>query len=578
MIPEQPPISTAVLKSYLMYNNIKNVVTLDLSLDFFYYLLERMRISEEFDAFTVMGLKIAALDYLNNILEFDLETFSYKRITSKNEVSHWAAPMPFSYSELLSLLETNPSCLDEFLDDTKKNIYVRYIEEKIQLNSFGFKDGDFFGFSIIGFFQVIPTLTIAKCLKRHFPNCKICFGGPWVTLYVNELPSLFSSKMSNYVDFFSFAEGEESLVKIIEYIHGDCKIEEIPNALIRYNGDYVNSNLFSIFNVNTYSSPPDYTDFHLDKYLSFIEGEGRISVQSSRGCYHNKCSFCNALTNLQCKKLRQKSLDCFFSEIEILIKRHPTVKVFDFADSVSSKQRLILLSDLFQKYDLSWEIDIRLEKWVDDELIDSVKKSRGLLRFGLESVSQRLLDLHQKGNDMTVVNAIMERCKRHNYKPFIMTIVGLPSETANEAFQLRDFLVSNIHYCYPLVEDFNLEKNTDIFYNPATYGIIINKPDSIFVPHLSFIRMSGYSSSEERIVYEKVFMDVMHSLYEKQLVDADSFEWKHVDFELVVDDSFAFIMHGCYNGKPFQGLNPHFKQALYSNGMFLNNEAAVVFN
>ena len=577
MIPEQPPISTAVLKSFLLCKTSYCVANIDLSLDFFYYLIDIIEIEEDYDYTTALGLKIAVLDYLNNTLEFDLESFEYNTVSSRNEVSHWAAPMPFSYSELLPLLETDPYSFDSFLDNETKNIYVNYIERIISSQKMQFGNGDFFGFSIIGFFQVVPALTIAKCLKKYFPGCKICFGGPWVTLYIDKISELFSSIIHNYIDFFSYAEGEESIEKILMYLHGDCDIQNIPNVLIRINGEYINSNFFSIFNINSYSSPPDYTDFHLEKYLSFIEGEGRLSVQSSRGCYHNKCSFCNALTNLKCKKLRQKRIDDFIAEIEILIKRHPNVKVYDFADSVSSKKRLLLLSDLFMKYNLSWEIDIRLEKWVDDELIEKVKQSKGLLRFGLESVSQRLLDLHQKGNDMTVVNVIMERCKHHSYKPFIMTIVGLPSETIEETVQLRDFFVSYINYCYPLVEDFNLERNTDIYFHPDKYSIEIDRSTSILSPHLSFTRKSGYGNDQEKDIYEQVFMDVMRSFYLDQLVDFDSFNWQTVNFSFNVNGILNYKICGKYNGVKFQSLNPHFKQALYSYNMFLKDDAAVIF-
>lgn len=578
MIPEQPPIATAVLKSYLSYKTSFHVTNVDLSLDFFYYLMNNISLAEEYDKTTTLGIKIAFLDYLNNTLELDLDSLTYKTITSRNEVSHWAAPMPFSYSELLPLLESNPNLLDEFLEDEDKNIYVRYIEKVLLSKGIAIDDDDFIGFSVIGFFQVIPALTIAKCIKKHYPKCNICFGGPWVTLYIDQIPEIISTPISNYIDFFSYAEGEESIERILAYLNNSCDINSIPNALIRTKGKYIKSTLFSIFNVNSYSSPPDYTDFSLEKYLSFIEGEGRLSVQSSRGCYHNKCSFCNALTNLQCKTLRQKSIESFSSEIEVLIKRHPCVKVYDFADSVSSKKRLLQLSDLFEKNNLKWEIDIRLEKWVDDELIERVKQSEGLLRFGLESVSQRLLDLHQKGNNMDVVRSIMERCKLHNYKPFIMTIVGLPSETVDEAIQLRDFLVSYSHYCIPLVEDFNLERNTDIFFNPEKYSIIIDQSTSVLSPRLSFRRTTGYSSSEEKRIYETVFMDVMHSYYGNEIVSATSFTWTPIHLTFTFSKFYTSTKCGKYNCKPFQGLNPHFKQAMHSFGLFLSDDAAIIFD
>lgn len=578
MFPEQPVISIAVLKTYLMQKKIGLFKCADLNKEFFYYLIDKISKKDTgYDSITELGIKVAALDYINNTMKFDIESLEYKRIKNQNETSHWAPPFPFSYYELVPYIEKDPQIVDSFLN-SEKNIYVKFFEQLLEERKIKIDYIDFYGLSIIGFFQVIPALTIAKCIKQRNPNAKICFGGPWITLYAEKLTDLFSKNvLTDYIDFFSIAEGEYSIEKILEYMKGNVEINEIPNAIVKIDDVFVDTELFEIFNMSDSTLPPDYSDFELEKYFSFIEGEGRISVQSSRGCYHNKCSFCNALTNLRCKTLRQKDIELFIDELRKLKEQFPSVRVIDFADCVSSKKRLLSLAEFFKENDLKWEIDIRLEKWIDDELISAVKNSNGLLRFGLEAVSQRLLDLHNKGNKMTIVIEIMERCKQFSYKPFIMTIVGLPSETIQEAYELESFLLKYIDNCIPLVEDFNLERNTDIYYNPEKYNIEILPETSFLDPYISFIRKEGYSSAEEKKIYESVFINIMKASFDLALVQKEDFQWEFFNLLFDIPEINVSQIQGIYNGIPFTELNPHFKQALYAKGIFVKNMSAVMF-
>ncbi len=389
---------------------------------------------------------------------------------------------------------------------------------------------------------------------------------------------LFSDNpLSRYIDFFSIAEGEYSIEKIISYLKKEIDYYDIPNALVKIGNTFIDTNNCMLLDTKDLSFP-DYSDFELEKYFSFIEGQGRLGVQSSRGCYHNKCSFCNALTNLNCKQLRQKNIKLFINELKMIKKLYPEVKIIDFADSVSSKYRLMKLSDFFFKNKLGWEIDIRFENWVDDELIKAVKLSNGLLRFGMETVSQRLLDLHGKGNNMLIVSEIIERCKRNNYKPYIMTIVGLPSETFGEAKELEQFLINYIDDCEILVEDFNLERKTDIYFNPEKYGIKLMPDISFLNVPISFLRKEGYSSDREKVVYESIFMSIMRASYKDLVVNGEFFEWKDITIFINIQVLEQQILYGKYNNVEFLELNPHFKQALYSKGIYIKNMAAVVFN
>lgn len=575
LLPEQPPVSIAVLKSYLSCKGYTDIECLDWNMEFFYYIQNFIELDQPIGVGkNRLGIKIAILDILNNNLMLNQRYQYIIKEKYSQQISHWAPPFAFSYYELLSKIENDAEAVNDFLDNPNNvyNGFFNYLETQNRNSLFWC---EYIGFSIIGFFQVIPALTLAKRIKQVNPSIHISFGGPWVTLFSDVLISCFGgNSLFDYVDSFSIGEGEYAVEALLEYISGVRNYEDVPNTILKVGNEYKDISTFVQFNMDDNTFPPDYRDFDLEKYLSFIEGEGRITVQSSRGCYHHRCSFCNALTNLNSKNLRQKNISNFINDLEILYKRHPNVKVFDFADNVSSPERLYALADFFEKKELAWEIDIRLDKWVDTSIISRALETNGLLRFGLESVSQSLLDLHQKGNNMSVVNTILNICMRLNYKPYIMTIIGLPGETEEEAYDLCEYLISRIDHIIPLVEDFNLERNTDIFFHPNQYGIKIFK-NSKLAPYIPFEREAGYSSNLADKIYEDIFVKINKAAYKELIMDIPPIFTNKINAFININDNLKMKIELQYNDEDFHDLNPHFKQALQKRGLYLKNNACI---
>jgi len=581
LLPETPPISIAVLKSYLHQNGFKKVSCFDMNLEFYYYIMNQIQISpSEFDDFTELGIKSHFLEALNNSLILD-EEYKYQISNLKDATSHWSAPFVFSYHELLENLgkiEFNEK-INKFINDDENNVYVSFFQFSMKEENFSSSvlNANHIGFSIIGFYQAIPAICIASYIKHINPSVHITFGGPWVTLYEEVLPdAIIRSKLDRYIDSFCYSEGEDALKFLLQYLEKKINHDSIPNIILKVGNKYVKNLNYAISDFQNVPLP-DYSDFDTTKYISFIEHNGRLTVQSSRGCYHAKCSFCNALTNLSCKNYRQKDINDFLHDIDSLISDYPNVKVVDFADSVCSKKRLVAIARRFiDKYPkISWEIDIRLEQWIDEELISLMKQSKGILRFGLETTSPRLLKLVNKGNDMENVNRIIGLCKKFNYKPLLMAIIGLPSETIKEAYQLKDFLISNVDNFSILVEDFNLERNTDIYFYPDQYGIKLDRNTSDLSPHYKFYRLLGYSSDEEYNIYNNVFLEVNKIIY-GNTHNRKNFNWIEYKIDLSIKGSKKICSILEYNRMNISEIDPHFKQYLFKNNIFPDSDAVIL--
>jgi radical SAM superfamily enzyme YgiQ (UPF0313 family) len=255
---------------------------------------------------------------------------------------------------------------------------------------------------------------------------------------------------------------------------------------------------------------PVFDDFNLSQYVTFREGEGALVIQGSRSCYYMKCSFCNAITNFAPSTYRERSTELIRRDIDALLARHPETKVIDFADAVFPARRLRDVANHFIELgrpELSWEVDVRFERNIDRPTLDLMKRSRGTLRLGLETANERLLELVEKGNRMDVVHRFLSDCREIDYKPFLMTIIGLPSETPAEAEELYEFLRDYHDTITYQIADFVVERNSPIYFTPDRFGITIPESERrSFHHYIDFKRREGYDDQTAGKVYRSILV------------------------------------------------------------------------
>jgi len=203
-------------------------------------------------------------------------------------------------------------------------------------------------------------------------------------------------------------------------------------------GDYFIDNLISGNNRNAMSLDElPYPAYHLldkSKYISDIaKNNPYATIETSRGCYA-KCIYCNrpAIGT----KMRFKSSRRVVNEM-LLLKSlgYREIHIMDdnfTADIKRAKDicRLMIQENL----GLSWipRCGTRVDR-IDEELLTLMRDS-GCYKvfFGIESGSQKILDIIKKGITLEQVDNSIKLAKKVGMKTGAYYMMGLPGETVSD--------------------------------------------------------------------------------------------------------------------------------------------------
>jgi len=212
---------------------------------------------------------------------------------------------------------------------------------------------------------------------------------------------------------------------------------------------------------------PDYTDFPWDRYPVRI-----IPMMSGRGCQWDKCRFCSDVVSVNGRTFRTRSVENVLHEMQEQSRRHDTTS-FVFLDlKLNSYPEMIRgiakgIQDLVQGAE--WigtvHVDLRKDNGLSREDLD-LAVSGGMRRvsFGLESGSQRMLDLMQKGCSVERNAQFIRDAHAAGLSVRCTMIKGYPGETAADMQHTADFLEEHGDYIDRVrFNEFSLIDGTPIF-------------------------------------------------------------------------------------------------------------------
>ncbi len=173
----------------------------------------------------------------------------------------------------------------------------------------------------------------------------------------------------------------------------------------------------------------------MDEYLGRWErstGERRAAVLTSRGCPFD-CSWCSKPTFG--RSFRQQSPERVLAELRALKERYG-VNYVRFCDDVFGVSRpwinrlLTLLEE--SELDLQWECLARVDLLKPDLL--HRMRATGLARVyvGVESGSQKMLDLMNRGTRLAQVERTAAALRREGVRQFWFLMLGYPGETLED--------------------------------------------------------------------------------------------------------------------------------------------------
>lgn len=289
--------------------------------------------------------------------------------------------------------------------------------------------------AVLGFSLYNGTLPATYCAlkltKKHFPHIKTVLGGG---IFADQLaegsPNMdfFLEKTKDCVDYVIIGEGEHMFLKLMR--------GQLPTGKKVFSLKDIGWQTLDIHK----ASLPDFQDFNLEFYPNFAS-------YTSRSCPF-QCSFCSE--TVQWGRYRKKSGKQIVDELTSLHHRFGE-QLFYMSDSLLNPV-LNGLAEEFIKSDLAlyWDGPLRADKHICDQE-SALKWRRGgyyRARIGMESASQRVLNLMGKKITVAQMRDAMASLAHAGIKTSTLWLIGHPGETEADFQETLDFIEEYRDYFY----------------------------------------------------------------------------------------------------------------------------------
>jgi len=345
--------------------------------------------------------------------------------------------------------------------------------------------------------SVFPILEIISFIKQFNCQAKIIVGGPFISTQIrNEdqdtIDYLFRS-MDADIYVFS-AQGESTLVKIIESLRKKLPLHHIPNIYYKDGNQYIKTPLIAENN----QLADNMVDWHLFKndVRYFVDTRTAISCPFS-------CAFCGFPEHAG--KYQTISVDLFEKELDTLASfgTIKSISIIDDTFNVPLKRfHRILKMIIKNKYAFKWNSHFRCQ-FADDETISMMKESGCEAVFlGIESANDNMLKNMNKRAKIIDYERGISLLHKYNILTHASFIIGFPGETRSTVQDTIDFIE---HYkpTFFKAQQWYCEKITPVWRKKDAFGI---KGSNFEWEHRT---MNATTASD---IVEDIFLSIKNSI------------------------------------------------------------------
>ena len=268
-------------------------------------------------------------------------------------------------------------------------------------------------------------LEVFKELKKIKPGVVLVSGGSQGVSMVPEF-----MKENSLPDYWLGGEFDLSLLSLIRTIESNGDLNKVPGLI----APGVNNPPAVVEDVQNLPSPL-YSDLPVQNYSDPVCGLPAPVAQIwlSRGCPY-KCTFCVwPQVVFGNNKYRTRSLEQALDDIEYLIHERGC-ESFYFDDDTTNvgPNRMIELAAGIKKRGLDkypWSMMARAD-CMNDKALEALKDA-GLysIKYGVESISEALVDSCEKGTNLKKFRRAIEYTKELGIKLHLTFMFGIPEET-----------------------------------------------------------------------------------------------------------------------------------------------------
>ncbi len=373
----------------------------------------------------------------------------------------------------------NPKILDLDLENLSLDDVLKVIESSSP--------------KVIGMTAFTSTVKTAykllDAIKARFNDVLTVIGGPHVTFMPDEALS------HPGIDVVAVGEGEETLYELIDAYEKGKDFSEVKGVVYKKDGQIkMTPPRPFIQNLDEIPFPArDLVDYERYRWNGVLEAP----MLTTRGCTF-QCQYCSS-SEMMGRRYRMRSVQNVIEEIKEVQEKYK-VKDIEFIDdtfTLNMKRASEMMDALVsEKLDIRLSLSSRVNT-INEELMQKLKKGgTENIYYGIESGSQRVLDLMKKGIKLEQAVAAVNLAKKYDVKVLGSFILGYPGETPDEMNQTIKFSIKlNTDYAqYSILTPF---PGTPIYYELDSKGLIMTKDWDMYTVLHPLIKYEafGYSAS-----------------------------------------------------------------------------------
>ena len=290
------------------------------------------------------------------------------------------------------------------------------------------------GFSLNYLSQALCTFAMIGFLRREFPCIAIVLGGGLVTSWMTGGGSLASG------------------------MHGEGLFSDLVDHCVAGPGEYQLLSLLHKDPPLKMHITPCYNAFPVRDYLA----PGPIlPYRSSTGCYWGQCSFCPE----RAEGTAYSQIPPATAAAELRTLTNGTKPaLIHLVDNAISPALMEAIAK--QPPGAPWYGFARITPHLKDPAFCMALKQSGcvLLKLGLESGDQGVLDAMHKGIDLKTASPALQNLTKAGIATYVYLLFGTPAETRVEALHTLNFVVDH-------AEEIK-------FVNAAIFNLPINSPEA----------------------------------------------------------------------------------------------------
>lgn len=297
-------------------------------------------------------------------------------------------------------------------------------------------------------FTLIDAVDAARVVKKVDPSIPVILGGPHTALFPRESVDLAS------VDYVVMGEGEVPLARLLDRLEergrlrgvawrGDDGLpidegtitDDIPGVLEKRTT--VQKHRYFFTDLDTLPIPRRELGPY-ERYATVVSRRPPTTIMvSSRGCPYS-CSFCYTAGG---KKYRERSPASVVAEMKACVDLGVHEFLFFDETFTINKERIYAVCDeiIRARLDVTWDVRARVD-CVDADLLRHMRRAGcGRVQYGIESGTQRVMDILSKGTTLEQARDAIRWTHAAGLSTYADFMIGAPGETRAEIEETMRF-------------------------------------------------------------------------------------------------------------------------------------------